>query len=157
LTGINLEGRVCGRLLNLAWAVWLLALGGCTSSGPPVPVFPVKGQLFVNNKPAHGAVVWFCPTDAGAVNVANPATNPRPSGVVQEDGTFEVSTYGTKDGAPAGRYRVAVNWTKTAGGDVEERLLPMDFMDPVKAGLAVVEVKSQPNVLPPFKITRAAR
>jgi hypothetical protein len=156
LTCINREDRVCRRLLDLAWAVGLLALGGC-SSGPPVPVFAVKGQLFVNNKPAQGAVVWFHPIDAGAANTEKPATNPRPSGVVQEDGTFEMSTYGTKDGAPAGRYRVAVNWTKTSGGDVDEHLLPMDFMDPYKAGLPVVEVKSQSNVLPPFNIKRAGR
>jgi hypothetical protein len=83
----------------------------------------------------------------------------RPTGIVQEDGSFELSTYGVKDGAPAGRYRVTLVWTrkKKGGGDKdEEMLLPARYMDPSQTGLPVVEVKElakgEANVLPPFKL-----
>jgi hypothetical protein len=138
----------------LTMAALVVSLGGC-QSGPKEPVYPVKGQLFIDDKPAKGAVVWFNPVDAPEPDKLKPAADPRPSGIVEEDGSFEVSTYGSKDGAPAGRYRIGVMWAKTMGGDEEQRLLSLDFMDPDRAGLPVVEVRPAPsNVLPPFKISR---
>jgi hypothetical protein len=144
--------RWCQRIAILL-PLGLITLAGCSSGPPQEPVFPVKGTLFVDDKPAHGAVVWFFPLDVAEVDVKNPAADPRPSGIVQADGTFELNTFGSKDGAPAGRYRIGVSWTKTLPGDNEEQLLPSSFMDPDKAGLPVVEVRSAPNLLPPFSIS----
>jgi hypothetical protein len=141
-------------ILFAAWAVFVAA--GCSSPPPGEAVFPVKGQLFYNNKPATGAVVWFHPVnDLDDVTAGNPAKDPRPSGIVDEQGNFELSTYGVKDGAPVGRYRVSVMWTKNKGGGdgTEENLLPPHFMDPRQSTLPIVEVKEQPdNVLVPFRI-----
>jgi hypothetical protein len=148
-------GPACwGRYAAILVSFGLTALAGCTSGPPQEPVYPVKGQLFVDDKPAHGAVVWFYPLDVAQVDLKNPAADPRPSGIVQADGTFELNTFGIKDGAPAGRYRIGVTWTKALPGDSEEKLLPISFMDPDKAGLPVVEVRREPNLLPPFSISR---
>jgi hypothetical protein len=116
-------------------------------------VYPVKGQVFYKGKAAAGAVVWFHRLDAETPGTGQPATQTPPRGVVQEDGSFEMSTYATKDGAPAGRYRVTVRWTKSkGGGDNEENLLPLRYMDPKSSSLPVVEVKAEPNELARFDL-----
>jgi hypothetical protein len=80
----------------------------CSAPSSPTagqkPVHPVKGQLFVNDKPAAGAFVLFVP-----VNEPADAKDPRPGAEVGEDGSFALSTYGENDGAPAGEYVVVVH------------------------------------------------
>lgn len=148
--------NICRRITIVA-LLPICGFVGCSAPAPKDPVFPVKGQLFYNDKPATGAVVWFHPTtDLTEVSTQNPASEPRPSGIVDEQGNFELSTYGVKDGAPPGRYRVSVMWTKNKGGGdgSEENLLPPHFMDPRHSTLPIVEVKEQPeNVLVPFRIS----
>jgi hypothetical protein len=122
-----------------------LVLTGC-GDATKEKVHPVKGQLFYKGMPTPGAVIWLHriePKDAPAQKKLQ--TPPR--GVVQGDGTFEISTYATNDGAPAGTYRVSVRWTKVKGGDEEENLLPVRYLDPGTSGLPVVEIKAEPNVL----------
>jgi hypothetical protein len=55
-------------------------------------------------KPAENALVVFHPADAATTLVA------RPSGRVGADGSFQLSTYLTNDGAPAGEYVVVIIW-----------------------------------------------
>ena len=69
------------------------------------PVHPVRGQLFVGDKPASGAFVLFIPVNEPAGN-----PEPRPRATVEPDGTFKVSTFGADDGAPAGEYLVTATW-----------------------------------------------
>jgi hypothetical protein len=145
--------------LTIAAGLGLVFLAGCPGPAKE-PVYPVKGKVFYRDKPCAGAVVWFYPADAAEATRMHPNTDTRPNGVVQEDGSFEMSTHGTKDGAPAGRYRVTVMWTKSVPGKgrgegAEENLLPLRYMDPEKAGLPVVEVKELKggvNELPPFNL-----
>jgi hypothetical protein len=139
----------------LAAIAGVFALAGCSGPPPREIVFPVKGEVFYEGKPAAGAVVFFHPMNAGASDNQNPATEPRPTGRVQEDGSFELTTYDTNDGAPAGSYRISVVWTKAKGGaDEVDNLLPLEFMDPDKAGLPVIDVRAELNVLPPFHLAR---
>ena len=79
---------------------------GCTPSHER-SVFPVKGQVFVRSQPAAGARVILRPMEN-----ANPEewTAGYPRGMVADDGSFQVSTYGSDDGAPAGDYVVLVEW-----------------------------------------------
>jgi hypothetical protein len=130
-------------------------LAGCRGNSGKEPVYPVTGEVFFQGKPAVGAVVWLHPADAPDASPQNAATDPRPCGVVQADGSFELSTFGVKDGAPVGRYHVTVMWTKNnGGGDGNvESLLPLRHMDPKKSGLPVIEIQTGPNVLPRFELT----
>ena len=129
----------------------MLVAAGCGERRPPT--FPVSGELFSKDgKPAAGAVVYFHPETA-IVDSENPATSPRPSGKVAEDGKFEISTFGLKDGAPAGKYRLSVVWNKNSGdGDDATSLLSAKYMNPATAELPIVEVLSAPTVLPPIKL-----
>jgi hypothetical protein len=92
------RGRVLRRaILGLACFVSL----ACGRSAPEV--YPVCGEVFFNGEPAGGASVHFHPADA---DEGSPAY-----ATVQEDGSFELSTYGTYDGAEAGDYVVTLSWS----------------------------------------------
>jgi hypothetical protein len=110
----------------------------------------VQGQVFLEKKPAHGAVVWFHP-----VGTAAPGTR-RPFGVVDQDGSFVMGTHKSKEGVPAGKYRVAIFWRTPvkSGDEAGESLIPYRYMDPAQAGLPEVEVQEDPLELSPFHLTR---
>jgi hypothetical protein len=135
-------------LRALALTTLLLSAGACSSGGER-PLHPVRGKVLYEGKPAHGATVWFHPEAKSESNSA------RPHAVVEQDGSFRVSTYNTHDGAPAGRYRVSVLWTAPGkfSDDAGKSLLPARYSDPQRSGLPVVEIKEGPNELPPFQLT----
>ena len=58
------------------------------------------GIVLFQGKPAIGARVTLFPE--------NKADRFLPSGVVGEDGTFQLTSFSPNDGAPAGRYRVGI-------------------------------------------------
>src|SRR5579884_4077929 len=86
-----------------------LALLACVSCGRGKTYYPVKGSVLVNGKPAEGLTVIFS-------RVNDPDPEPaRPTASTQADGSFELSTYLTKErvvktGAPAGTYVVTCFW-----------------------------------------------
>jgi hypothetical protein len=138
------------RRLRLAVALcFVVFVVACSSDNRP-PRFPVQGQVFVEGKPAHRAIVWFHP-----VNPAEPGS-PRPRGVVDEAGEFRMGTYDSKDGVPAGKYRVAISWTGPvkSGDEDGPRLIPRRYQDPSKSGIPVVEVQSDSTTLPAFQLTK---
>jgi hypothetical protein len=130
----------------LALLTTLLLLGACTGSNQPTanrkPVHPVRGQLLVAGKPATGAFVFLVPIDEPPE-----PTDPRPRATVADDGSFDMSMYGDKDGAPAGEYTVIVMWEGEGGYDK----LKGQYNDPAKSKLRVT-VKEGKNELPPFRL-----
>jgi hypothetical protein len=83
--------------------VFALVLAGCGDGRKPV--FPVKGQVLdADGKPAAGAKVIFHPPDMKDPQAVSPV------GIVEEDGTFGLTTYNKGDGAPAGNYAVTIQW-----------------------------------------------
>ena len=74
-------------------------------------------------------------------------------GVVGADGSFQIGTYGVKDGAPTGQYTVTLVWkTEPKGGDDDQvNLLPVRYMYPFSSGLTA-QVKEGPNQLEPFQL-----
>jgi hypothetical protein len=134
-----------GKLLAL-----LVALTGCSCSRRThKEVFPVRGSVVFEGKPTPNAVVFFHPLGE------NKSGTPTSSGVVGQDGSFEITTFEPHDGAPAGTYAVSVIWKKSSGiGDRDEvYLLPERYMNPQTSGLRV-EVKEGPNQVPPFQLTK---
>ena len=125
----------------------VLAALGCSSAEKRVPVYPVKGSVKVNGKPAAKAVVVFHPLAAADPNV------PNPTGEVADDGTFALGTYSAADGAPAGEYAVTVMWptgSSAIGGDAaEDDKLGKRYSDPKTSGLKAT-VAPGPNELTPF-------
>jgi hypothetical protein len=125
-----------------------LGIVSCRNDGRP-PLIPVQGQVFLDSKPAYKAVVWFHPIEAC------PPGTPLPRGVVDQDGSFAAGTYKSKDGIPAGKYRIAIYWKRAAkSGDQDgESLIPIRYTDPAQSGLPVIEVDQEPITLPAFRLT----
>src|SRR5262245_25421017 len=87
----------------------LLVVLCCSSCQEGKKFYPVRGQVLVDGKPAERALVVFHPVDD-----ADPQKI-QPSAAVEADGSFNLKSYiaedrVTRDGAPAGAYRVTVQW-----------------------------------------------
>jgi hypothetical protein len=132
------------------FVLFSVAVGGCSEKKEDEkPVFPVRGQLFVRDQPAAGAMVLFIP-----VNEPPDPKDPRPRAEVEKDGSFTLSTYGTRDGAPSGDYVVTVTWRGGVLPDGREE--PEDKLHGRYATRAVsplrATVKEGPNELPRFEL-----
>jgi hypothetical protein len=132
----------------------MVCVGACsTASGPPKKAcYPVKGQLFVKSQPAVGASVIFHPRDSGPEEW----TSGYPRARVAADGSFELETYGDKDGAPAGDYLVLVTWPQGAASEETEDTQMIDRLGGRYGDFATSKlqatVKSSPTELPPIRI-----
>ena len=135
----------------LLTAACVAALGvcapGCGSDGRK-PVFPVSGKVTWAGKPARGATVVFHPVGDNGPDAV------RPRGKVKDDGTLEVTTYAAKDGAPAGEYRVTVEWWLSPGGDAAPtNRLPSKLGQPDSSGLTV-SVAQGPTTIRDIELKR---
>jgi hypothetical protein len=85
----------------------LLAVAAAAGCGDrrydPVPLHRVRGTLLLDGAPLPGAVVRFHPADPGLA-----AAGLVPAGRTGDDGSFELTTYEDRDGAPAGDFVVTV-------------------------------------------------
>ena len=83
---------------------------GCGGSGeaPRLPTVPVKGIVYVDDKPFGPCTVQFSPLDAESADAAKAAAVRMAKGDAKSDGTFILSTYKENDGAPVGSYKVSL-------------------------------------------------
>jgi len=88
-----------------AWVTLILStmLAGCGQAKQPwEKVYPASGVVKFQGQPVAGAVVTLIPEDREFPNTV------RPTAITDEDGAFEIGTYSSADGAPAGSYKVLV-------------------------------------------------
>jgi hypothetical protein len=131
------------RLWVLPICFCLASCGGKYGAHPP---YPTSGQIKVNGQPANGAMIVFHHVgDWGEKSIV-------PRAWADQAGRFVLSTYGVADGAPAGEYRVAVQWPAyRRGKKVGPDKLGGKFADSATSGLTV-RVEEGANELPPFEI-----
>lgn len=87
--------------------VALLLIVGC--SKPPFEVAPVTGKVTIDGKPFSTGKVMFAPAaKPGSVESGKGAY-----GLLNDDGSYTLSTYGNNDGAVVGKHWVTV--VKTDG------------------------------------------
>lgn len=127
-------------------AVFCAALTGCSKTKSE-GIYPVRGTVLVDGEPAEYANVLFVPKDPDGQ---------RASGVVGEDGEFQLTTMREFDGAAPGEYLVTISWAKPKNPDVGEpdfgpELLPKKFQDPAQSELHV-EIQASMNELEPFEL-----
>jgi len=88
-------------------ALAFIACCGC-SDGPDLrerkPTVRVTGSVFVSGKPAAGALVSY--QRRGGPDPSSPGAQ----GVVDAEGSYQLTTYETNDGVIAGEYVVGVMW-----------------------------------------------
>src|SRR5438128_11867021 len=94
------------RMCLLGGLALLAVLPACSRRS----LYPVRGAVLVNQKPAEGALVVFHPIDDAE------GTAPKPRGNVQADGSFTLSTHEKDDGAAVGEYVVTINWLDVSRG-----------------------------------------
>lgn len=130
---------------------------GCGNSEERVDVYPVRGSVLVGGKPTAGVQLRFHPADATDQIFPRAATD--------DSGSFQLGTYESQDGIPAGEYAVTASWKQIdAGGeDIEmhpdemadaEEKLDVAVTDPMTTPLKVTIGESD-NQLEPFNIAMA--
>ncbi|UUO07062.1 hypothetical protein M4951_01820 [Blastopirellula sp. J2-11] len=108
---------------EFAWLLAAICVACSACSSKPAwqetPVYPTSGSVSVKGKSAYGAVVIFHPQGDVGMTKGN-----KPYAKVAEDGSFEVTTYVSGDGAPAGEYVITIIWPKNpnARGPSPDRL-----------------------------------
>jgi len=139
-------GRAIVSMLAVAVA---FSLASCSSKSTGKAVHPVRGKVLVGDKPAVDAFVLFIP-----VNEPKDPNEPRPRATVESDGSFELSTNGEKDGAPAGEYIVMVTWPGKVlldGREEPEDKLFGKYNNPARP-LLKATVREGKNDLDPFQL-----
>ncbi len=144
MRSVSRPGKPFGAGL-CAVALLSFALLGCAEAKPDrTPVFPAKGTITFKGQPVSGALVALHPK-------APIAGTPNPRANVGKDGSFQVSTYVTADGAPEGDYTVTVLWYKPVkkGEDIVSgpNVIPAKYANPNTSDL-VVSIKQGENDLP---------
>lgn len=128
---------------------------GCGDSEGRRRVYPVRGSVTFEGKSLEGALIVFVP-------VEDEPDFPRPTGSVEPDGSFEMTTYREGDGAPEGEYKVSITWrpegeAPETGGLLSRDAPPSSQPDPTGGRYADFEssgltatVETGSNELPPF-------
>jgi hypothetical protein len=122
-------------------------LSGCARTNRK-PVYPVRGQVLINDKPAAGATVFFNPVATDPEGIA-------PYGVTDDKGSFSLTTYLTFDGAPAGEYVVTIRAPgppHRPGDEQGPDRLKGEYNN-LKTSKLRVTVEKKANELPPFRLT----
>lgn len=140
------------RLAGLLAVLVIATASGC--GGPAyeaIPTYPVTGQVTVNGVPAKGAIVRLhpkTPQDGTKYPLM-------PSGKVDEDGVFQLTTYENADGAPIGIYAVTIEWPdpdwRPPGGGMPPPppdRLQGHFAEPEKSEIEVNVVEGENHVEP---------
>jgi tetratricopeptide (TPR) repeat protein len=125
--------------------------GELFGKGGRVRVHRAQGKAQFDGKPMANATVFLHP-----VGEENPRF-PRPRAIVQEDGTFQVGTYRKDDGAPAGEYKVTVQWFSTDNHQgMPVNVLPAKYAEARSSDL-VVRIEHGENLLPVISLRSPVR
>ena len=140
--------RNAGNILRMF--ILAVSMAGCGQQNG-VAVYPVRGSVQHAGKPAVGAKVVLYAIDRQDANI------PFPKGTVQEDGTFQLTSYRDGDGAPVGDYNVTIEWLEPMPPGVNrETFAPADrlrgeYATPDRSRLKATITKGD-NILPPFDL-----
>jgi hypothetical protein len=81
----------------------IAALCGCRGDGPSVKLAPVRGKVVFKGEGVTAASIYFHPdADKGNQGVMGTA-------ILQEDGSFTISTHPRGDGVAPGAYKVTLD------------------------------------------------
>jgi hypothetical protein len=139
------------RRVGLLLVAFMFVLMGTSCGGRArFPAYPVKGLVRFEGKPVEGARVFFHPRE----KTASPIDSYLPSGIVDADGSFELTTYEEGDGAPVGEYEVTITRrTEQAKSDEDgDDLIPPLYGSPGTSPLRAT-VEATTNNLKPFILT----
>lgn len=145
--------RRADSLIGARCALLAVAMAVCGCSAKKIEgrkdVFPARGKLWVDGQVAKGALLVLHPTDpTGQVE--------HPFAHVESDGSFALSTYQGRDGAPAGDYIATIEWRVPRHPGEEgpwPNALPERYAKPATSDLRV-HIAQGSNELPPIILQR---
>lgn len=123
---------------------------GCGGDAWKAETQPVEGHVTINGRPPAGAIVHLYP-----VGEAVDPRNSRPWGMVEEDGSFTLSTYEQGDGAPVGEYIFTIIWPLDPSVPVPTDRLGYAYSTPEKSDYRVRVVAGETE-LEPIEMTGVA-
>lgn len=145
--------KPCYQAIVVATCVTMMSFPGCgRRTQKSIETYPVSGAIFVNGKPPVRAEIRLKPK----VPLQDPLKRSiEPYAIVEEDGSFHVSTYDDADGAPAGQYAVTVVWPLITVDGGEETIGPdrlgRKFADPNQP-VTTIEVVEDENEIPAIQL-----
>lgn len=131
-------------LSGLILAIFLIAISGCGGNGnqsmsqTDLKLYPVTGRVLSGKQPVAAAKIEFKPKFEWQKEIAFPHAT------TSADGTYELETLTSADGAPAGDYNVSVSLA-----DSQNQTGSGAYSDAAKSGLTAT-VKSSPTKVPDF-------
>lgn len=135
--------------LGILFSVCSSLLGCGKGKEPWEKVYPVHGIVNLDGKPVGGASITLVPQDKAVPDSV------RPTATSSWDGTFELGTYGTGDGAPAGIYKAVVVRFPVIGPPSSPAPgpndLPAKYARPDTTDLSV-QIKEGETDLPPLEL-----
>ena len=126
-------------------------LVGCTRTEYPNSPYPVSGRVQTSDgTPASDVRVTL--HSSKIIAEGDPF---RPSGMTGDDGTFQLTTYETDDGAPAGSYAITFRWAEPQKNMLDA--MPKDklrnrFARPTEQSLTCDIIESESQDLGLFEI-----
>ena len=149
-----IDRRPVVRAWSQAFAMSLLLsavpCAGCGKGKVHEPVYPVHGQVLFEGRPVAWAFVVLHPVNSAG------ETPVHPHAYGTTDGTFELTSFTSGDGAPAGEYAVTVQLRQPPLKDDDppaRNLLPSRYASPDTSGLRVQIVEGS-NELEPLRLKR---
>ncbi|UUO07481.1 hypothetical protein M4951_04015 [Blastopirellula sp. J2-11] len=131
-------------------ALLSIILGGCAEKEPwQTDTKPIQGTITINGEPAQGAVVTLYPT-GDAVDIRQS----KPWGVADENGVYQLRTYGKNDGAPQGEYKATFVWQVNPSEMGSPDMLSGAFADPAESAWTFV-IAEDSSELPPIEADQA--
>ncbi len=113
--------------------------------------YPVSGTVSVGGKPIEGVRVTLVP-----IGGSEKLQKERPSGVTDEIGRFELTTFVRGDGAPAGEFTVLFHAVSPTDAEQARRWAKRPKLDPKyrrpdTSGITVT-IGDEATELPPFEL-----
>jgi hypothetical protein len=121
-----------------------------------IATYPVSGSVTIDGQPGDGAMVVFVPTSTAAE-----AERKRPFGIANGQGQFTLTTFEQEDGAPAGEYKVLIQWPATRQQADDQRTGRRGALGPdrlrgkyfnLEMSTLTATVEEETNELPPFEL-----
>ncbi len=139
------------RMLHRAWGVIGLSCCcvmtvGCGSRESRVPTFAAAGQVVTTEgvPVPHALIVLHA--------IEGQAESPRPRGTTDAEGRFQLTTYDTHDGAPAGEFVVTIEqWIRDNPNQPAKNHLPENLAKRDASGIRLSIAKGA-NVLEPILV-----
>jgi hypothetical protein len=137
------------RSLFLAVAL-VICTTGCSSSKKAPVCYPVRGSVTSKGKPLAESVVVLHRMGGDVEG------NQKPMAIAKPDGTFELTTYHSGDGAPPGEYAITAELRALVTGGEEPvrtgpNTLPAKYAKPDSSGLKHTVVEGD-NEIPAIDI-----